>query len=121
MNSFDEYKKAVSDLRHAEAWKWMIGQRYIGGGGGDGEVVSVSLSMTIYYQEYDGAKNYHEPDKAMVDALGVAAKKMSQQLIDLAILELERVVVEKAKAAVDDANAILAAASLLQSERKDGE
>ncbi len=86
MNTIDEYQAAQHQLRKFNDWASLIGKEYFGGtrgrGGSYGQVVSAAIVLTIYHQEYDGARNYHdlEPDHARFMAL--VAKDMAGELIN---------------------------------------
>lgn len=67
MNVIDKYQEAKSKLARFEQWAGKYGKEYFGGtrgnGGHYGSIVGAEGSLTIYYQEYNGANNYHDLDR----------------------------------------------------------
>jgi hypothetical protein len=55
----------------------MIGQRYAGGGGGDGRFHS---SKEIYFQESNGSNNYHEMPTGLESLYDRAIKAMAPEI-----------------------------------------
>lgn len=68
----EKYEAAWYALHAAERYVSMVGSPYRGGGGGIGEVRTFRASTTLYYQETDGATNYHESSDSFENALGLA-------------------------------------------------
>ncbi len=88
-NEIDDYKKQIEILRQFDQWARLIGKEYYGGtrgkGGEFGRVVNVSSpKIEVYYQEYDGATNYHEYPPECSSAMSKAVMKHSGQIIQTA-------------------------------------
>jgi len=60
MTEVEIYKNLKDELWKIKDWWNMYGLHYSGGNGGVGEIRSVEVSATIYYQQSNGSKNYHE-------------------------------------------------------------
>lgn len=82
------YREAAATLRSAEQYVELVGSRYEGGGGGIGRVHDVSVAVTVYHQERDGATNYHDSSEPFNDALGRAIKENFQMLANSALAEM---------------------------------
>jgi hypothetical protein len=66
----EQYNAAKREQTTCLAWTALIGNKYHGGGGGIGELKSLSLrSVTVYHQYSDGATNYHEIPAALAPHL----------------------------------------------------
>lgn len=87
--------------REAKQWKQKVGTPYRGGGGGAGKIMPCQFSVEVYYQETDGAKNYH----GLPDML----RRCVSEEIDSRITELieagERRLAEKKREAMEAAKA----------------
>ena len=104
-----EYQQAKRDLQQMKEWRALVGKTYRGGGGGSGDVCMVSASITIYFQEYDGAKNYHDiPCQAGQGAINDVIKEMPLKIIDKAIENMEASLKVTAAKAHEEAASILA-------------
>lgn len=92
MNPLETYQQAKRELQQFNAWASLIGKEYFGGTRGKGceygSVVSATGSLTIYYQESDGAKNYHDSSqkvnghiaKAMIEHQAAILASVRRQL-----------------------------------------
>lgn len=90
MSSVDKYKILKRDARDAKEWAGMLGKSYRGGGGGIGSVVTACIkAATIYYQEYNGATNYHDVPTALIPYLEQAIKNQFSALLAKAIQTLD--------------------------------
>lgn len=110
MNEIAIYKVAYANLKAFKAWRSLIGKQYIGGAGGTGSVCTAACSLTVYWQEYDGSKNYHEPPAASQQVFNQAAKECSQILLDRVESLLESKLEEARSKAASLAREILGAA-----------
>lgn len=99
--TIDRYNGAKREQRECQSWAAMLGKTYYGGTRGQGErgeLRSLHLAMrgddapTIYYQESDGAKNYHTMPAALAPHLEAAIKARFAELLKDAL--------ERQKAAV---------------------
>lgn len=108
------YKEAVQAIASALAWKSMIGKTFSGGGGGTGYVSGVETNITIYFQERDGSKNYHEIPAPLEFALRQVIKENAHQLLGKAIKRMEADRDEAAEAAVKEHAELMREAGLLK-------
>lgn len=84
MTKLEEYNKALAELHASERLFSKIGKKYGGGGGGIGHIVKADLTYSIYYQQYDGATNYHstyEESNNLRSSLAEACKIHSKEII----------------------------------------
>jgi hypothetical protein len=62
-DKINEYARTARAVKESAQWAALYGKHYHGGGGGFGYVDACHLnpidSIILYYQETDGAKNYH--------------------------------------------------------------
>ena len=102
----EEYNTAKLNHGYCKGWASLIGASYIGGGGGIGRLVSVTLadgqaSPTIYFQESDGATNYHYMPAELKKHLEASIKVRFNELLADAFkrqeTELNSLAVEAAK------------------------
>jgi hypothetical protein len=104
------YADAKASLWRIDRVIGLVGKRYAGGGGGVGAWKSANVkSLTVYSQESDGARNYHNigcGDAAIEEAINVAALEMAPQIAARAREILAVAVRERAK----EASAVLQAA-----------
>lgn len=69
-SAIETYQEAKRLREDANRWTQMFGMRYHGGGGGIGDLRSISVAQAqIYYQETNGATNYHDAPSRMLRAL----------------------------------------------------
>jgi len=108
MNAIDNYISAKQELTNAREWAALIGSRYQGGGGGIGKVSHTSyVTIEIYHQERDGARNYHQPSGEIFQScLNAVVQEMGPTIIAQAIRLMEQGVLCKAVAAMVLADAI---------------
>lgn len=116
VSELEKYKFAKDELRNFEQWASMIGKKYYGGGGGYGKIISANLSATIYYQAYNGDKNYHDSDNEINAALSEAVKDCFCHIVENATKKLRMKVEEAAKKAYDENTLLLREAGLLKNE-----
>lgn len=86
MNAIDNYLEQKRLLQRFEQWSSLVGKQYSGGTHLNdppqfGSVCTATGSLTIYHQEYFGAKNYHDLEKAFLPLLNNAMIKHSSILI----------------------------------------
>ena len=105
MNPIELYIASKAKLERFLSWRSLIGQEYFGGtrgkGGQYGSVVSARCSLTIYFQEYDGAQNYHDSSTDLASFFASAAVANSKAILDHVQGQLERDV-EAAKQASEE-------------------
>lgn len=77
----DALNKQKREIQHAEYWMAMIGAHYNGGGGGIGKIRSLTVKAEVYYQQYDGANNYHDMPSGLQWALSAVVLKRSKELL----------------------------------------
>ena len=101
MNLLEEFKKKKRLVEDVKDWFAKYGTRYEGGGGGYGKIFNLTISACqIYFQAYDGDKNYHEAETEFNEALAFVVKNNFDDLARQAIQILE---CEKQGAAEDAA------------------
>ena len=87
MNSLKLYNDHKLAIKNANHWAGLIGKKYNGGGGGTGNIASLTISTRIYHQEYDGATNYHEIPEVFGKYLAKTVlknfDKLKQEALDL--------------------------------------
>jgi len=87
MSMIDQLKQANRELGYIKSWHNLIGKHYKGGGGGEGKIskfISKPL-VEVYYQEYDGAKNYHEMPPQLAPYLDITVYQELPRLLPRAI------------------------------------
>lgn len=103
MNPIDKYISVKNELENFRQWKGLIGKEYFGGtrgkGGEFGEVVSATGNLTIYYQQFDGAKNYHDTPEYVMPILNDVILKMAPEIIE----KIEQRLVQKLSEVAADA------------------
>lgn len=86
MNPIESYQKAKQRLASFNRWANLLGKEYVGGtrgkGGEYGKIISAQGTLTIYFQEYDGANNYHDMEPDFATELAVAMRANGKQLLD---------------------------------------
>lgn len=106
MNAIDEYLKAKEHLKRFRSWRSLIGKEYFGGtrgkGGEYGKIVKAECVLEIYYQEFDGATNYHRSNEKTSSKLAAAVIKNSQLLLD----DVEKMLLEDVELARIEASKI---------------
>ena len=108
-----EFKVAKRRLENSLSWAEMLGKRYEGGGGGNGDIRYCRLatgsmaSPTIYYQHSNGAQNYHMAPDELIPYIEGAIKAHFKTLLDYALSRQEADVQALAKAAVEEHNELL--------------
>lgn len=112
--AINKFARAKSALAEALEWEEMLGKRFAGGGGGTGYISGVETNVTIYFQERDGSKNYHEIPDALEFALRQVIKENARQLLGQALRKMEDARDEAAEAAVAEHAALLREAGLLK-------
>jgi hypothetical protein len=86
MSKLDEFNLKKSHVYFADAWSYMIGKRYDGGGGGTGRLHGVKFQkVELYYQALDGAKNYHQPPDSFIPYLEKSTEILFTQILELAL------------------------------------
>lgn len=109
MSKTDDFNLARQKLASFRGWSSKIGKRYQSGAGGEGSVTSAKFTCTIYHQPYDGANNYHDPDKDFLSVMAAAAKEFAPQILKRAEMLLEDQLRVAALAASKEAQDVLAA------------
>lgn len=102
-NEIENFKSARDNLAQAKKWAEMIGKTYYGGTSGKGDIGridSAGVAATVYYQEYDGATNYHTTPTAMREALAEVLIEQQAILVPKAIERMQLKVDDAAKLAV---------------------
>lgn len=107
MSAFDDYKRMKSNANQARGWLSMIGKVYSGGGRGMGDLRSVKVGATIYFQETDGAKNYHESPEPFNLALAKVVKRNWSSLVSEALTDMDGEVEESKKLATSEYRQLL--------------
>lgn len=108
MNALNQYAKSKDAKNQAERWISMNGKRYHGGGGGTGAIVYMEVKPTIYYQENNGDKNYHEAPIGFRDAFSEVLKARFAELAAEAMARLTATVQADAVKAGEEHSRILA-------------
>ena len=111
MTEVEIYQKLKNDLWQIKDWWNMYGLDYSGGIGGIGDIRSVNVSATIYYQESNGSKNYHESPKLFNETFGKILQK-HPELFREAIKVLEKQLQEQAEKARQEHEQIMKDAGL---------
>lgn len=117
MSALDTYKAGARERDYSAEWAALLGQRYHGGGGGTGYLVSVKLvggeaAPTIYHQYSDGAKNYHQAPASLLSYLEVEIKERFPEILAGALTRQADDLRRLAKAAADEHADLMAAAGL---------
>lgn len=117
MIAINRYKDAQLELEKARKWAAMLGQPYRGGGGGIGQLRTLALAIdgrraTIYYQEYNGANNYHPAPSSLIPHLEAAISAAFPAILADALDRQEKAVKEIANQAADEYRALMVAAGL---------
>jgi hypothetical protein len=81
MRDIDKFTKYQQEIGYATGWAGLIGKPYHGGGGGVGEITGITLNVTVYHQEYDGATNYHDVPDALKVELARAVRRNFKTLL----------------------------------------
>jgi hypothetical protein len=102
----NKWHTAKAKLSSAQKYVSMIGKKQNTSRDARGYVHSVGVKTQVYYQERDGAKNYHTCDD-FDRALSEVIKKNWDGLAEQALIELERKVAESGKNARADVEALL--------------
>jgi hypothetical protein len=109
----EQYNAAKREQTTCLAWTALIGNKYHGGGGGIGELKSLSLgSVTVYHQYSDGATNYHEIPAALAPHLCAAIKARFGELVSDALALQDLALKAAAAEAVKEHGDLLQAAGL---------
>ena len=117
MNAIDKYMAAKREAGYCSGWAALLGQRYHGGGGGIGALVSLKLSAaTIYHQYSDGAKNYHECPASLLPHLEAEIKSQFTSILDGALARQAEAIQRLAKDAADEHVDLMRAAGMSLTE-----
>ena len=108
-NNIHHFQNQKTLVKKAKEWFSLYLKEYFGGGGGIGELIGFSFSCEIYYQESNGAQNYHKPEKEFKVYLDLASSFYTPQIIEMAIKLAEADLKKKAIAAKQEAEEILEA------------
>ena len=109
----EQYNAAKREQTTCLAWTELIGNKYRGGGGGIGELKSLSLgSVTVYHQYSDGTTNYHEIPAALAPHLCAAIKARFGELVADALARQDLALKAAAAEAVKEHGELLQAAGL---------
>ena len=110
MSAYDQYLAASRALGELRQWANMLGAEYHGGGGGVGDVAkSSTCSLTLYYQESNGSRNYHEAPRSADRWIALGFLDVAPHVIGKALLHAEREVAQLAASAAKEATAVLEA------------
>lgn len=117
MSTLNAYKAAARERDYSAGWAALLGQRYHGGGGGTGYLVSVKLvggeaAPTIYHQYSDGAKNYHQAPASLLPHLEAEIKARFSELLAGALTRQAEELKTLAKSATAEHAALMVAAGL---------
>jgi len=112
MTKIEQYARAKETLIGAQRWANMIGQKYHGGGGGFGHLHEVAIKATLYFQETDGAINYHDCPEVLTAKLADAATEHFAELVHAALGKLEADCRMLAKEATAEHERLMVAAGL---------
>lgn len=112
-----QYNTAKREQNKCQRWAALLGARYFGGGGGIGELTSLRLMQgeaapTIYYQERDGATNYHVMPCSLTEHLEAAIKAKFGELLADALARQQSAVKDAAEDAVKEHERLLKDAGL---------
>lgn len=119
--AIEQYIGAKREHSDCKQWAEMLFKPYSGGGGGFGEIRSICIptgneAPTIYYQEYDGATNYHSMPASFKPHLEAAIKanfgKLLNEAFALQELALQKVATEAAR----EYQKLMQEANLIQGE-----
>lgn len=89
MTPYEIYQKARSQRAECENWSKMIGKPSERATAYHlGKVTSSSGTFTIHYQPYDGATNYHDAPKPLVEVLQKVMTDNAKMLIDQCLVLL---------------------------------
>ena len=109
----EQYNAAKREQTTCLAWTALIGNPYRGGGGGVGELKSLSLgSVTVYHQYSDGANNYHEIPAALAPHICAAIRARFGELVADALARQDVALKAAAAEAVKEHGELLQAAGL---------
>jgi len=110
----EEYNKFKGVVLDAERWLSMVGKTYHGGGGGVGRICSMQSDCMpkIYFQEYDGANNYHSAGDVVDSFVNKEVEKMGEDLVRKAIAAMRERLSELAVEAADEYKQLMAEAGL---------
>lgn len=111
MNAIEWFQSCKLALRRAEDWAGLIGKRYEGGGGGWGELRPPVVTMSVYYQPYDGATNHHGAPKELRECIEEVVLRDGERIVKEALGIMQARVTEAAKKAIGEATAVLTEAS----------
>lgn len=117
MSALKAFANAKMHRDYSASWASLLGQRYSGGGGGTGHLVSVKLlggeaAPTIYHQYSDGAKNYHQCPADLIPHLQDAIKARFPEILADALERQAAELQKLAKSAVAEHAALMAEAGL---------
>ena len=104
MNKIDKLQKIRNEMDQFTRWAAKYGASYSGGGGGFGHIHSARFGCDIYYQAYNGNKNYHGSEELPMDVisvLGEAAKAHAGTILETA----KKMLQDRVNAAAHDARA----------------
>ena len=110
MSTIDKLNELRRDQQRLIDWSDKYGKTYSGGGGGVGHVHSAGFRCSIYYQAYNGDKNYHDStdlSKDLQAILGEAAQAHAGTILETARKLMAARVQTAANAATKEAEAIL--------------
>lgn len=113
-----QYQGAKREHDECAEWAALIGKKYCGGGGGIGDLRSLSLmsgeaAPTVYYQVSDGAKNYHTMPDALAPHLEAAIKARFSALLADAMERQKAALKQAAEAALKEHGELLKAAGIV--------
>mgnify|MGYP000275859375 CR=1 FL=1 len=112
VKAFETANKAKRDT---DRWLNMIGREYHGGGGGVGKLHSVAIqSVEVYFQEYNGATNYHGVPSTFIPFIESAFKLYSDKIFETARLLQAEHVQNLAKQAAEEHQMLMEAAGLTE-------
>jgi hypothetical protein len=108
MLTIEEYKQKKDLFLMAQDWANKIGKPYSGGGGGFGCIRSLEMrEVCLYYQEYDGAKNYYPVPVEFIKFLERAIIQIFPDVLKLALEIQQNELQSYAAIAIEDARNLL--------------
>lgn len=113
MSKVSEFQRIRNARVVASEWAGMVGRDYRGGGGGTGAVRSVAIrECVVYFQEYDGATNYHDMPDAIRKYVDAATFAIMPAIIADAMVLMNAEEEWAAKEAHEEHRALMLAAGL---------
>jgi hypothetical protein len=103
----NEWRESVGNIAKFKAFLSLLGKRQKTTLDAVGYFSNIQFSATIYYQEYDGAKNYHTC-AVFNFAMAEVIKDRLGELMQLAQIRLEEIEREEGKNAEQDVLSALA-------------